>query len=213
MIKIKTALYSLVAAVALSSAALTLAQSQQKPATKPAEAAKPAEAPKPAEAAKPAAQQQGAQRQAPQQRPAQLGVNPVAQAAANAGAIDCMGQINRVSNFLTANARSGAYLFLNPTEGAQRLTSASFEISGQNVLAYASASFSPGATGACQALYESVVYWDKPCAEVAKASFGTLRPAKAIMKDIEILADANTLRVFLMPAGKGCVSIKKDMIF
>lgn len=213
MIKIKTALFSLVAAVAASSAALTLAQAQQKPATKPAEAAKPAEPQKPAEAAKPAAPKQAASQQAPQQRPAQLSVNPVAQAAANAGAIDCMGQINRVSNFLTANARSGAYLFLSPTEGASRLTSASFEISGQDMLAYASASFSPGATGACQALYESVVYWEKPCAEVAKTAFGTLKPAKAIMKDIEILADANTLRVFLMPAGKGCVSIKKDMVF
>jgi|WetSurSiteA1Bulk_404760.scaffolds.fasta_scaffold26553_2 hypothetical protein len=198
MIKTKMAFFSLVTAVAVSATALSLA-----------EAAKPA-----AEAAKETAKEPPKQQPAAQQRPAPMGIHPVAQAAASAGAVECMGQINQLSSGLTANAKSGAFLFTSPTEGARRLTSVSFEVNAQNTLAYSSASFAPVVGGGCQALYEAVVYWEKPCGEVAKAAFSTLKPAKVIMKDIEVLADAKTLlRVFLMPAGKGCVSIKKDVLY
>lgn len=202
MIKTKTAFFSLVTAVAVSATALSLAEAA-KPA---AEAAK--------EAAKEPAKEAAKQQPAPQQRPPPAGIHPVAQAAASAGAVECMGQINQLSNGLTANSKSGAFLFLSPTDGARRLTSVSFEVSTQNTVAYSSASFAPAVGGGCQALYEAVVYWDKPCGEVAKTAFSTLKPAKVIMKDIDVLADAKTqLRVFLMPAGKGCVSIKKDMLY
>jgi hypothetical protein len=207
MIKIRTSLFSLIAAVAVSATALSLAQTA-KPAAKPAEPAKEAakEPAKPAEPAKAGAKEAA--------KPAPVGIHPVAQAAANAGAVECMGQINRLSNGLTANAQSGAYLFTHPSEGARRLASVSFEVRGKEMLAYSSASFAPVVGGGCQALYEAVAYWEKPCAEVAKTTFSTLKSTQAIMKDIEVLADTKTLlRVFLMPAGKGCVSIKKDVLF
>jgi hypothetical protein len=202
MIKIKTAFFSLVTTVAVSATALSLAEAA-KPA---AEAAKDTAKEAPKEAPK--------QQPAQQQRPPPAGIHPVAQAAANAGAVDCMGKINQLSNALTANARSGAFLFTHPTLGAQQLMSVSFEVSAKDTVAYSSASFAPVAGGGCQALYEAVLYWEKPCAEVAKSTFSTLKPVRAIMKDIEILADPNTLqRVFLMPAGKGCVSVKKELLY
>jgi hypothetical protein len=202
MIKIKTVFFCLVTAVAVSATAVSVAQTA-KPAAKAAEAAKPAEPAK-----------EGAKQQAAQQRPPPPGIHPVAQAAANAGAVECMGQINRLSHALTANARSGAFLFMHPNEGAQRLTSVSFEVAAQDTVAYSTASFTPVVGGGCQALYEAVVYWEKPCEEVARTAFSTLKPTKALMKDIQILADPKSQqRAFLMPAGKGCVSIKKDLIF
>ena len=202
MFKIRTGLFSLIAAVAVFTTTASLAQTA-KPAAKPAESAKPAEAAK--EAPKPQTQAT---------KPPPVAISPVAQAAASAGAVECMGQINQLSNALTANAKSGAYLFASPTDGTRRLTSVSFEVNAQNTVAYSSASFAPVIGGGCQAVYEAVLYWEKPCAEVAKTAFSKLQPAKAILKDIEVLADPKALlRVFLMPAGKGCVSIKKDLLY
>ena len=196
MFKIRTGLFSLIAAVAVFTTTASLAQTA-KPAAKPAEAAK--EAPK---------------QQTQATKPPPVAISPVAQAAASAGAVECMGQINQLSNALTANAKSGAYLFASPTDGTRRLTSVSFEVNAQNTVAYSSASFAPVIGGGCQAVYEAVLYWEKPCAEVAKTAFSKLQPAKAILKDIEVLADPKALlRVFLMPAGKGCVSIKKDLLY
>lgn len=139
-------------------------------------------------------------------------VNPIMQKAASLGVVDCLGKINQVSNFLTAHNQSSAFLFLNKNDPARHITSASFEIHSANSLAYASASFSPSPTNSCQALYETVIYWQEACATVAK-NFPAMPAAPVLLKYITPLIGGEQVRVFLMPAGKGCVSIKKEVLF
>ena len=103
-------------------------------------------------------------------------------------------------------------MFLPSKQPDQNVFSASFELQGENgKLLYASASFSPIGEAACSATYDGVEYSAQPCAEVQKSTFPTLKPQGALRKDIAMLS-AGTLKVFLMPAGSGCVIIKKEVV-
>jgi hypothetical protein len=141
-------------------------------------------------------------------------LNPVAQAAKKAGVVECVDRVNQVANFLTTgDAQSGANLSVSPQGANERMVSASFEIQTPQVLSYASAEFAPLASG-CGATYEAVVYWKNDCDAVASKAFAQFKRVGTIKNSILALQGSSTqLRVFLMPAGAGCVSIKKEIVY
>lgn len=143
--------------------------------------------------------------------PAQL--NVVSQAAQKAGITDCLGRINQVSNFLTAGSQqSGASLSVSPQTPNEHLASIAFEIKTPQVLSYASADFAP-LTNGCGATYEAVTHWQNSCKDVATKGYAQLKFIGAIQNNILVLEGGPQLRVFLMPAGKGCVAIKKEVVY
>lgn len=141
-------------------------------------------------------------------------LNPVAQAAQKAGVVDCLERVNQVANFLTTgDAQSGATLSIPPQDANERMVSAAFEIQTPQVLSYASADFAPLASG-CGGTYEAVVYWKNACDAVASKAFAQFKRIGPIKNSILALQGSSTqLRVFLMPAGQGCVSIKKEIVY
>jgi len=151
---------------------------------------------------------------APPQQQAAVNVNNITQLAMNSGIKACAGRINQVSNFLTAgNPGFGAMLFLPPNNPDQQLVSVSMEIPIKDASAgYASASFAPNQANGCGGMYETVVYWPQKCNEVADKKFGTLKKIGALSKTIYVRDGGVTTKFFLMPAGKGCVSIKKEIV-
>ena len=158
-------------------------------------AAEPAAAPQPAEAAQPPA------------------INAIAQAAVKGGILACAGRINQVSQFIIGNNPSGAFLFGAPAQPDQRLVSLSFEVqSGAEQVAYASASFAPNQANGCGGEYEAVVYWPQSCEVVALKQFAGAKKGQLLRKSIQVLEPQGSARIFLMPAGSGCVSIKKEVV-
>lgn len=142
-------------------------------------------------------------------------LNNVAQAAQKAGVNDCLGRINQVSSFLTAGSQqSGASLSIAPQQPNERMASMAFEIRTPQVLSYASADFAPLANG-CGATYEAVTHWQNSCKDVASKGYAQLKFIGAIQSNILVLEGGPQLRVFLMPTdkGKGCVAIKKEMVY
>lgn len=140
-------------------------------------------------------------------------VNGITQAAVNAGALACAGRINQVTNFLTAGSQSGAFLFAPPAPADQRMASVSIEINNKETsVAYASASFAPNQANGCGAVYEAVIFWQQKCDAVAGQQFAGLRKERILHKDIAVLEGGGSVRAFLMPAGSGCVSIKKEVM-
>ncbi len=141
-------------------------------------------------------------------------INGVTQAAFNAGVKTCAGRINQVTNFLTAGTKgSGAFLFVPPANPDQQMFSVSMEIpTSASTFAYASASFAPNQANGCGGMYETVVYWPQNCNAVAKSNFANLKVSGVVAKNIAILDAGVSTRIFLMPAGAGCVSIKKEII-
>lgn len=140
-------------------------------------------------------------------------LNAVAQAAQKNGVVNCLGRINQVSNFLVAGSQtSGAALLVSPQIPNERLASIAFEIKSPQVLSYASADFAPLAS-TCGATYEAITHWQNSCKEVAKKGYAQLKIIRAIQSNILVLEGGPQLRVFLMPAGTGCVAIKKEVVY
>jgi hypothetical protein len=141
-------------------------------------------------------------------------VHPITEAAVKAGILSCASRINQVSNFLTAdNHGTGIYLFIPPSIPDQSIFSVSMEVQGSNAsTTYASESFAPNQAGGCGSLYEEVIYLPMSCNEAAKKYFSGMKRERELLKNITILGDPPTVHVFLMPAGSGCVVIKKEVI-
>jgi hypothetical protein len=140
--------------------------------------------------------------------------SPIAQAAAKAGVLACGGRITQVSNFLTSGAdKTGFFQFIPPSKPDQNIFSVSMELQGKDgAYAYASASFAPNQADGCGAMYEQVAYWPMSCTEVAQKLFPGMTKEGELLKNITVLVGPPTIRVFLMPAGAGCTSIKKEVV-
>lgn len=144
-------------------------------------------------------------------QPAAQAANNITQAAYNAGVRTCAGRINQVTNFLSAGVNAGYMLFLSKTNPDQQMTSVSMEVPINNNTAYASVSVAPGQSNYCGGMYETIVYWPQNCAVVESKNFSSYKKAGALSKNISV-RDGGAVKVFLMPAGTGCISIKKEMV-
>lgn len=140
-------------------------------------------------------------------------LNPLAQAMYKSGVVSCLDRINQVSNFVFGGYNSGAAMFVAPQAANAHISSASMEILPPRELVYASADFAPYGTGECGAVYETVTYWPAACDDVAKQQFAQAQNIGPLKSIIATLSGGPNLRIFLMPAGKGCVAIKKEVIY
>ena len=137
----------------------------------------------------------------------------IADAAVKAGVQSCADRINQVTNFLTTGNRSGAILFEPPSTPDKRLVSISLGLAMKGgKVAYASESFAPNQANGCGGMYETVVYWADGCTDVAKQQFSTFKKYGVLVNSITVLDGGAGVRVFLMPAGTGCVAIKKEVL-
>jgi len=141
-------------------------------------------------------------------QPANQSTHAVTQAAVKLGIFSCLKRINQVTTFLTANSKSGVLVIPSKNQPDQHIFSASFEIlPPDDSVIYASASFFPNN----DAVYDTVQYVEKSSEELEKTVFKKLK-RKSILKKNIILLDGGAVRVFLMPAGSGCIVIKKEII-
>jgi hypothetical protein len=141
-------------------------------------------------------------------------VNPVTQAAVGAGVLSCAGRINEVVNFLAAGSKDlRARLFTPPIDPDRRMTAVSIEVKNENMpVVYVGAAFAPNQSNGCGAMYEAVVYWSMKCDAVGSKQFALLRQAGTIGREVIVLDGGPALAVFLMPAGAGCISIKREVM-
>jgi hypothetical protein len=145
-------------------------------------------------------------------QPTAPAVNPVTQAAVRAGVLTCVSRINQVVTFLTANTKNSAILFTSHRQPDQSIFSVSFGVEGEKTTdKYASASFAPTTNGQASAVYDSVEYVAQPIADVETKTLKDLKRKGTLGKDI-IMLDGGPVTVFLMPAGPGCIIIKKEVV-
>lgn len=140
------------------------------------------------------------------------GANAITQAAVQKGVLNCVSRINQVSNFLGYSPQVGALLMLPPSQTDQRLVPLVMEVPGEGGSAYVSATFAPNQANGCGATYDAVVFWPQACDEVAAKQFAALKKVGPLRQTITVLDGGAATKVFLMPAGSGCVSIKKEVV-
>lgn len=116
-------------------------------------------------------------------------VNPVTQAAVQAGVFASVGRINQVTTFLTANSKSAAFLFIPQRQPDQSIFSVSFGLDCEKATAkYASASFAPIAGGQAGAVYDTVEYLAQSCADVETKTFKDLKRKGSLIHLLPVVA-------------------------
>lgn len=175
---------------------------QAKPADKKGQPAVSAAAPAPATAA-PAA--------TPAAPAAPAGANALTLVAVQKGALSCASRIEQISNYLGFSGQAGAMLMPPPAPADQRLLPVAIGLPTATGSAYVSATFAPHQANGCGASYDAVVYWAQACDAVA-GQFASFKKVGALGRDIAVLDGGPQTKVFLMPAGTGCISIKKEVV-
>jgi len=150
---------------------------------------------------------------APQQnKPPAL--NPLANAMGQAGVVHCQGRVEQVADFLaSSNSNSGAMLLLPPDHLNDHMISAALEVFDGSVLFYSNMDYAPLVAYGCDAIFETVIYWPNNCETIAKTQFKQAKNTGKMRQYITVLTAGSSLQIFLMPAGNGCVAIKKQAIF
>lgn len=139
-------------------------------------------------------------------------INAITQAAIQKGISNCAARINQVTNFLGFGPQAGALLMAPASLADQRIVPITMEVPTPNGSAYVSSSFSPSQASGCSATYDAVVYWQDKCETVAAKSFTNMKSIGKLKSNVVVLDGGVNVKVFLMPAGSGCVSIKKELI-
>jgi hypothetical protein len=139
--------------------------------------------------------------------------NKITQTAFAQGVMTCIPRINQVTGYVGYNDNLGAVLMVPPKQPDQTLVPIVMEIplnTGNS--AFVSSEFAPNQANGCGATFDAVVYWPEKCEVVVNKNFVTFKKTGFLTKDIQILSDGLYNKAFLMPAGEGCVSIKKELV-
>ena len=147
-------------------------------------------------------------------QPVKPPVNGITAAACNAGVKSCAYRLNQVTNYLTTGTQNTkALLFMPPNNPDKNIISTSLAIPVNTTsVSYASASVAPNQANDCGGMYETVTYWPEQCSAVESKNYQGLKKNNAFGLSMTVLDVSVSAKIFLMPAGKGCVSIKKEVV-
>lgn len=139
--------------------------------------------------------------------------NGLTQAAVQVGALSCASRVEQVTRFLGFGPGVGASLMPPAAPTDQRVFAMQMEVpAGASSNSLVNMTFAPQQANGCGATYEAISYWAQSCDAVANGQFAQLKRIKPLQKDVLLLDGGPAVRVFLMNAGSGCVSIKKEIV-
>jgi hypothetical protein len=147
--------------------------------------------------------------------PVLTGLNVYGSNVASQGVKACAHRVSQVTDFLAGDkqTKSAAFIFPVPAPNNKHLLSMSMSVAAPNApLAYVATTYAPVSSTGCDASYEAVIYWPKACPEVSSEQFPGARPGNDVGGLAVRVIGPNAV-VFLLPAGAGCVSIKKEDVF
>lgn len=138
----------------------------------------------------------------------------LAQAAVNAGLRTCKPLADRVNRYLIAESQSSGLLSASPENANARIFSSTIEIeTRQGTTTYASTTYAPYGDTGCGVAYDAVTYWKESCTDLAAKQLSNLKVIGTLGSKITMLDGGPAMRMFLMPAGTGCVQIKKEIVY
>ncbi len=142
-----------------------------------------------------------------------LAVNPVAALAGQVGVSQCA-TMARIIGEQAVGPYPSAGVVMTAESGTDRsLISTSIETRDGAGLHFVSAFMTPNAKGGCEGGYDDVRYWDKNCDSLVMDELRGVGAIRPLGPDIGTLVAGPQQHVYLMPAGAGCISIRKALLF
>lgn len=143
-------------------------------------------------------------------------LHPLAEALRAQGVRRCLTRAHQAATYLTRGGVAyGGTLFVSTQAPDTSIATISIELRAQDALAYATLTLTPrAASETCAATYELFQHWNLACPALARQRYPQLLDtAKPLSQSITALGNHPTQRVFLIPAGTGCISVEKDTAF
>ena len=142
------------------------------------------------------------------------GVDALMQWSARVGIKTCQPELDRLTRSLGAATQVGGQPFAAPEFPDMALYSTSMEVLNGQVPSYVTLDVAPVVAGHCGYSYNAITYWPDVCRQV-EVAFNPMQLQGILSSQVEVLWDPKSplLRVYLMPAGPGCISIKKEVQF
>ncbi len=147
------------------------------------------------------------------QKKAETAEQVISQAAQAVGVRACKPLTEQVTRYLVANGQSSATVFAAPNNANARLFSNSIEIVNAQTVTYSSAHYAPTGETTCGVVYDAVTYWKESCSEVSSKLLKDMKPLGLLGSKIATFDGGPAMRMFLMPAGTGCIQIKKEILY
>ncbi len=138
--------------------------------------------------------------------------NPITQTAFSKGVMKCSSRIQQVTTFATAAPPVNAAMTFFPPDADNGVVSVIQAIETPQGPVSVSSTYAPNQATGCQATYDAVTYHSKSCQAVAIDVYKDLKEAGQAQKSIRILEGGPYLKVILISADAGCVSVKKEVI-
>jgi hypothetical protein len=133
--------------------------------------------------------------------------------AKEAGVVKCLPAVQKVSQFLHDGKNHGAHSSWGTANPDKQMFTSTIERTYSDGAHMSSIFVAPLSTGACATAYERVAYWDKSCLALAKDTFSDFEYKGELNKFVTILSKkSGGGSVYLMAAGTGCVSVRKETI-
>lgn len=137
--------------------------------------------------------------------------NVVVKHAEKAGVKKCLPAIKSLSDFIIKRGDAGAYSMWNTKNPDNNIFSSSIERTFTDGVIFTDFTVSPVASGACSAIYNKIWYESKSCIAVVKEKYEKAKYKGELNKNITYLDD-NDVDTYLMPAGGGCIVIRKELV-
>lgn len=128
------------------------------------------------------------------------------------GETNCLRQIEKTVRFFGFEQKTAGIIIPRPSgssRGIISLVMPTEAISGTGIV---SADYSHQADDACNASYELIEYHNESCGATVAARFKDLKNMASSESGFSALADPNGVYVFVLPAGTGCISVRKEKI-
>lgn len=138
---------------------------------------------------------------------------PLAQAMAEAGVQACRPISDKVNQYLTGGPNPQGLFFGSPLNADVRISSTSMVLNGLAGLSYASATFAPyaGMMG-CGVVFESVTYRPEQCDAIRQSMALPVVKGHGLGEAVLVLDGGQGMKMLLMPAGSGCLQVKKEVL-
>jgi hypothetical protein len=135
--------------------------------------------------------------------------NKITQQAKKAGVKRCLPAVEAISNYLIGADPHGVDSFRTPKPNQQPF-SATIERNASDGVVLSSTTITPTQDGDCVLNYDLIRWYDASCLVVAQERYPKHRYRGVLSKKVILLDGA--ARVYLLPAGDGCLALKKEVI-
>ncbi|MGI4779346.1 MAG: hypothetical protein ACRYGA_14745 [Janthinobacterium lividum] len=138
--------------------------------------------------------------------------NPVVMLARQVGAARCADMARRIGGQVVGAFPSAGVVLTPPGVADQSMISASIETRDGQGMHFVSAFLGPNGRSGCDGGYDDIRYWPKSCDQLVIDELRGLSAIHPLGPEIGTLVAASSQHIYLMPAGVGCVSIRKEML-